>query len=174
MADLGDAQRQRRHALCGGLRRVRAGADGLTSVASAAALSRGQSGSFADLCNNPMYMSCPIDGRSSPREMHFSLPSGLSRMTCSPTATAISREPRTPTFTVCARVGVLFPCYRRAAAPTASHSSFVAFLYRLFTTKNAQQSFNISKVKVLVVLRFLDDRPVRACVNYGFCLEPSR
>ena len=67
----------------------------------------------------------------------FRFRSGLSRMTCSPTATAISREPRTPTFTVCARVGVLFPCCRRAAAPTASHSSFVAFLYRLFTTKNA-------------------------------------
>src|SRR4029450_4423097 len=32
VADFGDAQRQRRHALRGGLRRVRAGADGLTSV----------------------------------------------------------------------------------------------------------------------------------------------
>ena len=40
VADLGDARRQRRHALRRGLRRVRAGADGLTSVASAAALSQ--------------------------------------------------------------------------------------------------------------------------------------
>src|SRR6478736_1688426 len=32
MVDLGDARRRRRHALRGGLRRVRAGADGLTSV----------------------------------------------------------------------------------------------------------------------------------------------